>query len=290
MGRSLRRLRRRGFSLVELLMVLIIGGMVMGAVFLLMTSFMGSYDNTKGYTEALQSAEMACTYVEPYVLMAGMALPWSRDTYQTTFQPFRPAFYALWDGPLSVDTTTPGSPRLRVAAVFPGGTKATSADVVTSTPSAVSLNKALSALNVGTPVIFPRSTAATTNPCLITGNAAAPDYQMRAQSDTVIDTMGELHFLQPAEFYVATPPGQVPHLRMVSLGGDQPVVSHIAAWRVSVDLPLVRVTILARASEPTLLAKEGSDVPNWGPAPDPRYRYVALTRAWKVRNWRGEIR
>lgn len=66
---------RKAFTLVEVLLVLIIGAIVAGSAVSLLYTYLKNYEHSTEYTEALQRGQMALTVLRPAVLNAGFGIP-----------------------------------------------------------------------------------------------------------------------------------------------------------------------------------------------------------------------
>lgn len=94
--------KRRGLTLVELLIALIIIGLLGGISTTLLYTFMNNFDQSSQYTTALERGQMVFSTLEPAVLACGWAVPSSPDRFAEAFQADSALGKAGWTSPMTV--------------------------------------------------------------------------------------------------------------------------------------------------------------------------------------------
>lgn len=73
--------QRKAFSLVEVLLVIIIGSLVAGAAVTLLYGYTKNFEQSTEYTKAVQRSQMALTVLGPAVLNSGIGMPDDEDGF-----------------------------------------------------------------------------------------------------------------------------------------------------------------------------------------------------------------
>ena len=76
---------KKGFTLVEILISLLILGVVMSAVVTLFFSVFESYQFHQDIMEAKQRGQIALSAIQPYVLSAALGIPDDKTDFQEAF-------------------------------------------------------------------------------------------------------------------------------------------------------------------------------------------------------------
>ena len=120
--------REKGFTLVELLIVILVGTAVMGAVIGLLFMFITNFEINRDYTAARQRGEMVFSILAGPVLAAGLGMPSDADGFHDLFNGtlnggFDNGTLKSWNGPLVESTDDSGnlSRDLYVAYGVPSG-------------------------------------------------------------------------------------------------------------------------------------------------------------------------
>jgi len=92
--------KSRGFSLVELLIVMLVLSIVAGATMGLLVSYMKQSEQTNELTTARQRAEMVFAILDTEVLHAGLGMPDDDARFQAVFSGLDTI--SSWSGPVSV--------------------------------------------------------------------------------------------------------------------------------------------------------------------------------------------
>jgi prepilin-type N-terminal cleavage/methylation domain-containing protein len=156
-GRSngVRNVKRRGFSLIEIMIVILIMGILVGIMGSLMGGFVSNFEVTDDQTIARRRAQDVFNILQIPIQNAGLGLPADHFNYY-----FAPSGVGVtlptgavrvqgWWEPVSVDSVPPGTNKdnvLRVAYSVPSGMKSKSAAAGFS--SAVGINNSVTGVNV----------------------------------------------------------------------------------------------------------------------------------------------
>ena len=307
-------IRRRAFTLVELLLAIIITGLVMASVLTLAFSVFKSYEIHQDTAEAKQRGQIALAAIQPFVLNAGLGLPNTTANFQAAFVGLTPLLPAqesrkfkrcvqLASGATDVvaDTVT-SSPALWLVYSVSSGAGVNREYAVPRNPASpyfpikVERFGALDqASNLSTSVVqlkawisFPSSSA----PFRIrTIDVATDELFIDSASEQWIAGLDEIHFVRAAKIYV----GGGANLLIDRLDGSgaQAAVDGIVGMWCTFDPAgdrVLTVRILARASTKRS-DQQQSAIEGWpadaSPARaslDSAYRYAVVSRSWRIRN------
>ena len=290
--------KRRGMTLVELLITLIIGGIVMGSVSLLFVAFFRNFNMHDDLAAAQQNAEMGLSLIETYVLQAGMGMPSNSSAdFQAAFATVAPVPTPAWNGwsgsiePYSKDLSSNRYTALNVLAARGTVPAVGSAEEKKIGTSAASLTvKADPSFSGGSSlgglisqydwVVFPASRL----PFLVTANPATNTLlQLRSVSSDTVQLFDTLHVLENRSFSAGVNSGQ--HRLFVNgVPTEISIVNMDVEWNP--DTRLLQVVLLARGKEE--LGHQVAQPPGWPGKPltseERRFRHVAVGRIWRIRN------
>lgn len=314
---------RKGFTLAEILISLLILGVVMSAVVTLFFSVFESYQFHQDVMEAKQRGQIALSAIQPYILSAALGIPDDKADFQNAFtqdtanaatnvktaraiipvavnQQFTaPVQLASGDVVTSDDVTSASA--LWLVYAVPSGVGVEDEYDVSATQQTIPLNKALSATmakedteTLKSWITFPANTA----PLYISDKDAVADlYEVQtAKSNQKIFAFQEVHYVRAVKIKVSPDPItgvkalRVAHLLDAGTGTFQPIVDGVEGLWCTYDRKgdrVLKVTILARGD--TLHTSQlQSSIEGWpSEAPQPvekRYRYATVTRSWRIRN------
>ncbi len=278
-------------TLVELLITLIIGGIIMGAVSLLFVAFFRNFNMHDDLAAAQQNGEMGLTLIESYVLQAGMGMPSISSTdFQEAFNIAPTPTWKNWNGSIN---TYSGDMALRVLAARSTkpsigateekniGTSVTSLAVMAS-PSfsgGASLGDFIAENDW---IIFPASRL----PFRVTATPSTnTDLQLECTSMDTVHLFDSLYVLKGVEFLI--------YKGDLVLSGDEGMemqIQDISKMYVNWDdsSRLLQVVLLARGKEK--LSHQVEPPPAWPSSKQPltseerHYRHVAVGRIWRIRN------
>lgn len=312
----------RGFTLTEILVAVLILGIVGGSALMLGHTYIKHFEQANEITIAKDRATMVLTYLEKRILHAGQGMPVSADEFEAAFdglwehqdfKGFQDPRDRRWQRPVQ-KPEPPGSlepysesEALLVAYAVPSGAYTTgSKQVVPSTGEEVEISDK--------PALIEGGDAKVTKCWVVFPTLPMPFFVEEIPSDsggkTIIKILArslpqgeakpwpvrandELHF---ARFMEAKAEGGSFKARDLALSnvksGLQPIIEGILDCRFRLDKNgLLAVSVLARGNKKYSDFVTPADVPHWGPVEDDewrKYQLVALTRGWRVRNWRPE--
>lgn len=286
--------QRRGFTLVELLVSLLIGGVALAAAVFALYTFFSTVEHNTEYAEAQQNAEMALAFLEPYVLLAGLGMPnddapgkenqfstcWpSGNGTDVGLPPWRRSPH-FWTS--SVSCVGEGGSELRLVSAVPRQCAALEGRILEGGGDALRVSEVPSEI-LERWVVFPASSI----PFFVQA-AGADSLTLRAVRNAPIHLYDQLHEVKALRFFV-----QNDQLYTDDFSSAQPRIEGIVGFHAELAGSLLTVTVLSRASKRHLTPVQshvlGWDEQNEGWRPsrtdlDLRYRYVAVTRSWRIRN------
>lgn len=264
----------RGFTLVELLLVLVVGTICMAAAYPLLWGFFGTFSQNDDYVTAQENAYNGLLAMGQAVLLGGLGMPAGAV----------PAAVGKTATPLSgVVSVNASQDQLTVIWSTPLGAVAPQRVISPGGGGKIFLTSNLMGkLRVGDMVVFPPTR------CFFQVRAldAAGVTLSVVSGDAPVEQFSELHKVEVSRFYVDLSDHTL--RRDDAWGGkNQPLLGGL--WGLSVD-----VVSGGRAVEATLLGGSNQvfsrplaqDVPGWSrtlPAND--RRFVAMRKIWRVRNW-----
>ncbi len=291
--------KRRGMTLVELLITLIIGGIVMGSVSLLFVAFFRNFNMHDDLAAAQQNAEMGLSLIETYVLQAGMGMPSNSSAdFQAAFATVVPVPTPAWNGwsgsiePYSKDLSSNRYTALNVlaarATVPAVGAMEERVIDTSATSLAVKVAPAFAAgsslgglISQNDWVIFPASRF----PFQVTANPSTNTaLQLRSVSSDTVQLFDTLYVLEGKTFSAGVNSDGQHRLFVNSNDTAISIVNMDVEWNP--DTRILQVVLLARGKEK--MNHQFGLLPGWpGRAitgNDLYYRYVAVGRIWRIRN------
>lgn len=305
----------RGFTFAEILVAILIMAIVVGSVLMLGYTYIKHFEQANEITIAKDRATMVLTYLEKRILHAGLGMPVSADEFADSFeglwahQDFQGE---RWQRPLQ-EPEPPGpleqyneSEELLVAYAVPSSVFSISSgdiynDDGVSPPIEVS-DLDITMLPENPPqldqtkgwVVFPsvkwplkvKARDNTSDPKII-------ELSVNGQEKERVLVNDRLHYVRFMEAKVEDGTFKARDLALINKkSGLQPIVEGVLDCRFTLDNNgLLAVSVLARGNKKYTGFVTPEEVPRyWGTVKGEwrKYHLVALTRGWRVRNWRPE--
>lgn len=291
--RRIKPSRKRGMTLVELLITMIIGGIIMGAVSLLFVAFFRNFNMHDELAAAQQNGEMGLNLIESYVLQAGMGMPSiSSADFQEAFNIAPVPVWQGWEGPVSAIS---GDTALRVLAAR--STKpaigATEEKIIETSGTSLTV-QASSSFGGGKTlsdfvaeddwVVFPGSRL----PFLVTDPPSTnTSLQLQCSSMDTVHLFDSLHVLEEMEFFVKeNDHGKKVLYKKNGVPTEIPVAAMDVQWNSASRSLQVVLLVKGKDKQSTMLP--ANYPPGWPGAAlageDRYYRHVAVGRIWRIRN------
>ena len=304
----------RGFTFAEILVAILIMAIVAGSVLMLGYTYIKHFEQANEITIAKDRATMVLTYLEKRILHAGLGMPVSADEFADSFeglwahQDFQGE---RWQRPLQepepplLGETYGESEKLLVAYAVPSSIFSISSENVNNddaNPTSIEVSDLdITMLPENPPqlnqtkgwVVFPsvkwplkvKARDNTSDPKII-------ELSLNGQKRHVLAN-DRLHYVRFMEAKVEDGSFKVKDLAISNIkSGLQPVVEGILDCRFRLDKNgVLTVSVLARGNKKYSASVSPVDVPDWGTVEKDewrKYHLVALTRGWRVRNWRPE--
>lgn len=314
--------RKKGFTLTEILVSILIIGIVMSAVMTLLVSVFKSYEFHQDIMEAKQRGQIALNAIEPLVVNAGLGMPTASDDFKDVFNGLEILFPpppATEDehfaGPVQIadkDGNNEGKRNLTLETFGVYKNKYVGKEIwlVYGVQSGFGVNEnsaVLAEFTSGDILIQPETSFSDLNsyievdPTVMNGWVVFPvcKYPLSVSG---IDQIGkklsvnsfkkqdiyrydELHYVRAAKISVSGGNLRIDHLMG---SGAQPVADGIYDIHCVYDRDgdrILTVTVLSRAQtqRPELNITAVEGWPGVPPA-DAKYRYAAVSRSWRIRN------
>lgn len=313
----------KGFTLTEILVAVLILGIVGGSVLMLGHTYIKHFEQANEITVAKDRATMVLTYLEKRVLHTGQGMNVSADEFEAAFdglwehqdfKSFKDIKDRRWQRPIQ-KPKPPGSlepysesEELLVAYAVPTGTYTTgSKQVVPSTGEEVDISDEPAHIEGGDAKVTKGWVVFSTLPVPFFVTKDIPPVSGGKTTITIlarplpqggskpwpVRANDELHYVRFMEARVEDGLFKVRDLAISNIkSGLQPIVEGILDCRFRLDKNgLLAVSILARGNKKYSRFISPVEVPHWGTVKDNewrKYQLVALTRGWRVRNWRPE--
>ena len=320
--RTGRRLKsRRGFSLVEILIAVVILSVVDIAAVGLFFAFTKHFEQSADLTAARQRGEMALGRLETAVLQAGLSMPNRAADFEDAFvvnttpkidliTPLRNVISG-WNKPVypyetagTVGTTTYYK-RLGIVYCLGSGIGVLEDEHEVTADTAIVLK--LSAACPDNQVKAATAASATDGWVTFSGcqvpfivesvDNTNEKLTVRASKRDFIPLYAELQYLRALYAYVDSPGGERPsfYIQDVTRGPAQPAVEGVSQVLFSFDdsgadaTDVLTVHVLVRGNRRFPGQYTSGDVPGWPIAgtvtdEDRHYRLVAMSASWRVRN------
>lgn len=302
-----RERKRRGFTLVEILVSILILGVVMGAVMTLFFSVFESYQFHQDISEAKQRGHIALASIQPFVSGAALGLPAGKTDFQNGFSANSPLFLLddasptkKFSGPVQLasgdmvvsDDATKGT-ALWLVYGEPSGSGVETDYEADSTARQIELTGLINVeANKNTTkswIVFPAGIA----PLFISAIDPGDGKVLSVASNKAqkINAFEEAHYLKAVKINVdKNVNGGTLFIERSDGSGKQAAIEGIVGLWCIFDRDgdrVLQVTVLARGdTEHT--SELQSSIEGWpAEAPQPtnrRYRYAAVTRSWRIRN------
>jgi len=284
--------KRRGFSLVELLVVAMIVAIMGGGAVSLSYAFLQQALRVEDMTTAAQRGEMVFAILERSILHAGLGVSDNKVDFQNAFKIGGYSFYpkiASWDGPVS---TRNGCLRL-VYAIATSCAVAGTYDVASGGVAEVSfeadipLDQIISgAGNINrlkSWLVFPVSGL----PFFVESVVNSRKLMLRSSTPAFIAQYDRLCLVRALEAYVYS--GFFYIEDVTSGSGYQPVVEGISGAKFAYDSTkgMLAVTLLCRGVKRYDREVTAENPPLWEgeiSGEDRHYRLIAMKKIWHVRN------
>lgn len=267
----------KGFTLVEILIVILIGSMIMGSVVGLLYTFVYSYEQDLEYTTARQRGQMVFTLLSGPLRQSGLGIPNTSADFQACFSV--EADVNSWGGPLNVIS---GDRAIQVAYAVPSGIANEQEIIFTS---GTNTNIDLTSGNVEPKtdwITFPSANAA----FLINTPVTSP-INVTPKSDGTLPFFDEIHYvsflearLENGEFIVEDP---VNDETISTVTGIEDVI-----FDYDPDDGIITASVLARGDTRHDELVTPANVAGWPDNPvadETRHYRVSVHRSrWRVRN------
>lgn len=286
--------QKRGFTLVEVLVSLLIGGIAVSTALFALYTFFSTVEHNTEYAEAQQNAEMALSFLEPYVLLAGLGMPnnddpgkenrfstcWPSGSGSSPGLPLWRRSPHFWTS--AVSCVGEGNSELRLVSAVPRKCAALEERILDAGGGILRVSEVPSEV-LERWIVFPSSSI----PFFVQA-AGADSLTLRAVRNTPVNLYDQLHEVKALRFFV-----QGEQLYTDDFSSVQPRIKGIVGFHAEFAGSLLTVTVLSRASKRHSASVQphvfGWDEQNEGWRPvktdlDLRYRYVAVTRSWRIRN------
>jgi prepilin-type N-terminal cleavage/methylation domain-containing protein len=321
---EMKRMEKKAFTLVEILISILILGVVMSAVLTLFFSVFESYKFHQDIMEAKQRGQVALAAIQPYISASALGMPNKKDIFQTAFSStggVSETADALlpsnvreqYTGPVQVASADVISGDV-VAVVVPGIVNSDDISgpglwLVYAVPSGIGVENDFEIDSTGTEieltapppaglfvkgtnamkswVAFPGSTA----PMFV--NAVNPSdgkkVTLAARTAQKVSAFDEMHYVRAVKIRVDDKNNLVVKHLADGVPVNEPwspVVEGIENMLIEFTPDrILRVTVLGKGSVRHNV-EYMSEIVGWdGPRPaDMHYRYAAVSRSWRIRN------
>jgi len=305
----------KGFTLTEILIAVLILGIVGGSALTLGHTYIKHFEQANEITIAKDRATMVLTFLEKRVLHAGLGMPSQSGEFEAAFEglwehqdfkSFHDPEDRRWHRPVQkpepplFSEPFSESEVLLVAYAVPSGAHANRAGKITSSGVDVEISdksadteadegKTAKGWVVFSSGEWPFKVKELDNH----SNPKRIELSMNGQGDRPVRENDQLHYVR---FMEARAEGGSFKTRDLAISkmksGLQPIIEGILDCRFRLDKNgLLAVSVLARGNKKYSDFVTPADVPHWGTVEDDewrKYHLVALTRGWRVRNWRPE--
>ena len=261
--RSFARAGRRGFSLAEVVITVLVMAIIMGAVMTLMSLFFSNFQFVSSGVAARQGAEMAFSVLAKPIQHAGLGMPVTSDDFQAAFDQVYTPEFTPQDYPSALYVI--GSGELRLAFGEPTGLSVLlPEDIQAGSGSTIQirLNGAPEGIVPGDWVVFPTGVSP-----LVVRSVSGNDVTLENRGGpTGISRLDELHRVKFFRAYCEDGVLHAVDPRPGSGGGITVEGIHDLSVVFSEDIRVIRVSIVGRG-------KEGS-----------REDFEKIEASWRVKN------
>jgi len=280
---------RKGFTLVELLIVILIGSLIMGTVVGLLVFFINNFEINREYTAARQKGEMVFAILQKPILQVSLGMPNTSPDFGSCFA--ENSTLAHWNGPLNISNDR----ELFIAYAVPSGVAADSEySFSQNDPFDIFLAGDLSGL-VGQidPSDLDSTEAWVTFPS--TGNAFRVNeldllnggIKLVSKESSVIPFFDELHFIRALRVSLQNGLLIAEDLTRGEILGQVDGILDIS-FEMDHDADLLTASVLARGDVRNPRKVTPADLPDWpgnNLSDEMRhYRVSVLQTSWRVRN------
>lgn len=273
--------KTHGFTLVELLISLLLGTIIVGAVIGILMVYVFDFEQTDDITAARQRGEMVLAILENPVLHAGLGFPDSVDVFSTLDQS-----ETSWDQAISFNSQNDEIYILysvatdKYSAISDDFSKSDSIDI-SSSGLDLGIATVESNSNPQHWIVFP--TANTPFELNSTSKATA-----ELDGSGIIAQYDELHYVRSLEAKVVDGEFYVRE-NIDKTAGFQPRVDGIEQIYFENNNGILTVYVLARGNKQDSDFSAGTDVYGWPSADAPisnsgNYRLVTVRGSWRIRN------
>ncbi len=276
-----------GFTLVELLIVIVVGLIITAGVVSIMWVYIFDFEQTDDITAARQRGEMVLSIMEGPILHAGLAMPDSADQFDGL------SIINSWTGPIDVD-----SDEIRIIYSVPSNIYAdTSADFAASTDLTLGSELDLKDYD-GNPIDLPIANTLLADQNNIKGWALFPtanipfkvgNSKLTPVDEGIIAQYDNLHFLRALEAKVETRQFKVKDI-VDNTSSFQPRVDGVE--KIFFELTgsnVLSVYVLTRGNKQGVDLDPNRSIPGWPTAAgytdvDRTYRLSVTKGSWRIRN------
>lgn len=305
--------KRRAFTLIELLIAFLITGVVMSVVLSFFFSVFKNYEFHQDISEAKQRGQVVLATIQPFVLNAGLGLPYGKTAFQNAFsglsvlfppqekRQFRSYVQLASDGIEAPEVSTDGklivaAPALWLVYSVPSGTGVNDEiDIKKTVQQKIAITG-----DINTQQIVPGTTEtsslkswisfpfATSPFCVVVRNSSS--LEVVSQFDQTIAAFDELYYVRAVKIFISN---EILMIDRLDGAGAQPAVDGITGIWCEFDAEKDRVLsvyVLARSSTQRKNQTQ-NDIAGWASAALPKkdslspgYRYTVVSRSWRIRN------
>ena len=295
--------KRNAFTLVELMIVAVIGLIISAAVVSILRLFILDFEQTYDITAARQRGEMVVSILEGPVLHAGLGMPDEGDLFGEAFASGKSgelSGVAGRGGTIVVDGSASGD--LYVTYAVPGGIlteesadfsagSVLSPSLRTDVPSGMVEAFSGSASDTKNWVTFPTAGV----PFLVTDTADPGRLGLKAFSagSGKVALYDGLHYIRAMKAYVAAGPDgkRAFYTEDLTLGSPQPRVRGVEKIYFSFMDEVLSVYVLCRGNKEDATMNAGRKIYGWDETVLPpidagskRYRLAVTKGSWRIRN------
>ena len=291
--------KRRGFTLTEILVAVLIMAIVAGSVMMLGYTYFKHFEQANEITIAKDRATMVLTYLERRILHTGLGMPASADDFVDGFAGLLTGDLEGWDSSIFSPENEDSSSTLKIAYALPSGVYSIESADIGTTASAVRISKTIDVGNFDFSdsstkgwVVFPSATNSSKKHTPF--RISAVDNTSGSESVSLQSKTGNWYLPANDElFYVrfmqATVADEKFKIEELTLGnGLQPVVEGVIGCNFSLDEnKVLKVSILARGSKKYSSSVSPASIPGWDGVVDNesrKYYLVVVNKGWRIRN------
>ena len=284
---------KRGFTLVELLIVIVVGLIITAGVVSIMWVYIFDFEQTDDITAARQRGEMVLSILEGPILHAGLAMPNESPDFADSFNSFNTLFSTMTEPVIPSDGES--NDKLHICYSLPSSRFVNSSQKITSVDMLVSIDQIPTLQEVAHDgstfkswISFPTAQI----PFLIkSGETSATLTISRGNAGDgsgIIAQYDELHYVRAIHAYVSN--GQF-YTQDMTISSAQPRVDGVEKIYFVNDGGVLSVYVLTRGNKIDAGLATDRSIPGWDEdlLPDidtnsKKYRLSVTKGSWRIRN------